>query len=378
MPTLWTNSHAQTIAANFYPPAPEAPVAATEVFETQDGADVVYVDVVGGSCVGEEGRGGVGQGRDVALVIHGLEADSRGIVCKRIASAFVGCGFKVLLFNFRGCFEGEKLPRSCKSYHAGFYEDVVPVLRAAAVAKARIHLVGFSLGSNVMLNMLGDLPAETLAEFNVVSATGISVPYDTASCQRRIDAGLSGITYASRLATSISAKVLALKKNGIEFPPSVSMSRVGAARRIAEIDDAYVAPIFGFKDRFDYYDKIDVRPRLASISVPTYLINARDDPFFDHVDDARGNLSKSLPTVENIGDAPVLIYLPPHGGHCGFVDSDGWNQRRAMYGAREMARFCAHVRDELVRLEKAPAGGGVEDEDVDDRPKKAARHHAKP
>jgi len=73
--------------------------------------------------------------------------------------------------------------------------------------------------------------------------------------------------------------------------------------------------------------------------VPTFLFNAQDDPFFDH------ESGESFPKEHDIGDAPVLFKALKHGGHCGFLDFDGFLERRVPYLPRQIARFFSHVRD---------------------------------
>lgn len=99
--------------------------------------------------------------------------------------------------------------------------------------------------------------------------------------------------------------------------------------------------------------QVDSRKVLKRIAVPTYLINARDDPFFDHAS------GRSLPTPQQIGDAPVLLHLTDHGGHCGFLDKEAFKYKRPCYFQREFARFFAHVRD--ARAKAATEGNGVPD-----------------
>ena len=53
------------------------------------------------------------------------------------------------------------------------------------------------------------------------------------------------------------------------------------ASSIAEFETEYIAPVYGYKDNIDYYQKTSCLYFLESIAVPTLIINAADDPFFD-------------------------------------------------------------------------------------------------
>jgi uncharacterized protein len=307
-------------------------------------------------------------------VLHGLEAGSRAAQTRRIAAALAGAGFHTLLPNFRSCAAEAPLPASATAYHAGFFDDAVTVLRALPPG-VRVWLVGYSLGANVVVNLLGHLAEAGAPALPVVAAAGLSTPWDPASAQRRIDAGVSGLVYARTLAASIARKVVATAAAGVRFPPAMSLARVAAARTIAEIDDAYVAPVYGFAGRAEYYARVDARQHLRRVRVPAYFVGSANDPFFDHGADARGGRSRSLPTAHDVGDAPVMVYTPETGGHCGFPDFDGVARGRPMYGARELARFCAHVRDELDRVEAdgRPAAGEAEGGGEARRPAKRQR-----
>lgn len=40
-----------------------------------------------------------------------------------------------------------------------------------------------------------------------------------------------------------------------KFPEAFDIEKIRAATTIGEFDDGYIAPIYGFKDKYDYYDK---------------------------------------------------------------------------------------------------------------------------
>lgn len=103
------------------------------------------------------------------------------------------------------------------------------------------------------------------------------------------------------------------------FPGSFDIEAIRNATTIGEFDDAYIAKIYGFQDKFDYYAKCGSKQYLKKIHVPTIAINARDDPFIE---------SSSLPTEADVHEAPVRLIFHEYGGHCGFDTSaaprHGW------------------------------------------------------
>eukprot|EP01033_Poteriospumella_lacustris_P000834 gene833-597_t len=95
------------------------------------------------------------------------------------------------------------------------------------------------------------------------------------------------------------------------FPGSFDIDGVRAARTVGDFDEAYIARLYNFKDKFDYYERSGSIRFLQNIRVPTIAFNAVDDPFIE---------AGSLPTEEaHVGDeAPVRLIYHNHGGHCGF------------------------------------------------------------
>ena len=80
-------------------------------------------------------------------------------------------------------------------------------------------------------------------------------------------------------------------------------------RSIYEFDDRIVAPMGGFDSADDYYRRCSAAPRLSSITVPTLLIAASNDPWIP---------SESYFGHEWRSDGPLSVAITPGGGHVGF------------------------------------------------------------
>lgn len=197
----------------------------------------------------------------VAVVLHGLESNADAIVTRRIVAALTESKFKVVAMNFRSCAVGEEMPETLRLYHAGFTEDLETVLDgvrdASILAQFRppdVYLCGFSLGANVMCLLLGR--GRVVKErFGVVAAAGACVPFDPTACQKWLDWGWRGVLYSRRLVGSMQSKFRLAREKGVDVG-ACDRTLVERADRIGKIDDAYIAPVFGFKDRFDYYQKV--------------------------------------------------------------------------------------------------------------------------
>jgi uncharacterized protein len=136
-----------------------------------------------------------------------------------------------------------------------------------------------------------------------------------------------------------------------KFPNAFDIEAIRRCRTIGDFDDAFIAKIYKFEDKTDYYRKTGSKWALPHIRVPAVAINALDDPFIEEA---------ALPHEEDIGaEAPVRVIYHAHGGHCGFVtapeatmnadtgmgESDRGQQPIPSHGwlAEEMGRALSHI-----------------------------------
>jgi len=252
----------------------------------------------------------------VAILSHGLEGCSMNACIRGMAAALVAAGWDVLAWNFRGCGgEANRLPRF---YHSGETGDLAAVIARAAEMYPRIALIGFSLGGNVTLKYLGEAQPHPA----VVAGVGISVPVDLAASSRALDERWANRIYLRRFMKRLVAKVRAKAR---QFPQQFDLAGAERIRSFAEFDGRYTAPLHGFRDAADYWERSSARQFLTRITVPTLLLNARNDPFLAPecfpFDAARANPSLFLETPES-------------GGHVGFLDLghglQPWSERRVV------------------------------------------------
>ena len=92
----------------------------------------------------------------LVILCHGLEGSSKAQYMRGMAKALSSYGFDVVALNFRGCSgEPNKKP---SSYHSGLTSDLDDLLSYVrnSFSYSQIHLLGFSLGGNVILKYLGE------------------------------------------------------------------------------------------------------------------------------------------------------------------------------------------------------------------------------
>lgn len=259
----------------------------------------------------------------VVIICHGLEGSADSEYVKGMAKAFVKRNYDVIAYNYRGC-SGET-NRQLKAYHAGATYDLQTVIDHVLNNHdyQSIHLVGFSLGGNLVLKYVGENP--TGIPKIVKSCVAISVPIDLESCAYEI-AKSHNYIYNQRFMRKLRAKVIA-KKALIQQSPILDYDALLKSKSFLDFDNLFTAPAHGFKDALDYWTQNSAKQFLKNIEVPTLLINALDDPFL---------APEAFPF-----DAPKLnsnfhLLAPKYGGHIGFVQ---FNPEKEFWSEQQTTKF---------------------------------------
>lgn len=250
------------------------------------------------------------------LLLHGLEGSARSGYLVATAAALARRGVVGVGLNFRSC--GGEPNRRADSYHSGRTDDIERAL--AWIARMWPGLpraaIGFSLGGNALLVHLGRRGEES----GLVRAAAVSVPYDLAACSAALDRGI-GRLYARRFLGSLRAKA---RDKAARFPDRVP-ARAARASTMREFDEWLTAPVHGFRDADDYYERASSRRYVGAVAVPTLLLQSADDPLVP---------ASTIPEPRIAANPRLALDLTDAGGHVGFVDRrrpagpDGWMERR--------------------------------------------------
>ena len=291
----------------------------------------------------------------MVVIIHGLESNSNSSLSTNMASQYLDDGFDVVCLNFRGCSGNPN--DTLGGYHLGFTDDLrlfLKVMRDTwgldGYDKRPIYLSGFSLGANVVLKTLGELGEMALTEYNVHGSAVTGAPFDLERNIRFIDApGFNRVVYSGNFLRTLRERAQFQLDQLCESDPMTNAfdyPRTMSATSIADFDDAFIAPVYGFESNIDYYRQSSCLYFLDGIAVPTLIVNAGDDPFFD---------PEFFPwdkSVDGAGQAPIKMVRTEHGGHLGFLFhrpseleiQEGW-PRASSWMPHELGRFIRHVQD---------------------------------
>ncbi len=294
-PPRWLrNRHAQTVYSSLPWAWRSWPELRREALKLPDG-DVTAVDwLVAGDSLPTT--------TPLLVVLHGLEGSAESPYARMLVEAAFQHGWRACVLHFRDCGDYRNLlPRR---YHAGETNDLRHFLKTLEVAgdTGPLLAVGFSLGGNVLMKYLGESGDDTPLR----AACGVSVPLDLHECAKALNKGLSkGYQryLLKRMKRSVAQK---FDRHTAAFDWDRAMN----ARNFAEFDDAVTAPLHGFQNGVDYYDKCSSTHFLRAIQRPTLIVNALDDPFMTPgVIPHRDRLSHE-----------VSLEIAEHGGHVAFID----------------------------------------------------------
>lgn len=238
----------------------------------------------------------------IVIVLHGLEGSTRSGYAAGILHQIHKRGWRGLFMYQRSC-SGvpNRLPRR---YHAGETTDLVTLIEILEKREPTtpIAVVGYSLGGNILLKWLGEMqtPPRQLA-----AAVAVSVPFDLSKATERLTQGFSKVYQFAML----KKMQRSIKRKYLHRQTEYNIRKIVRLKTLREIDRAFTAPLHGFRDVNEYYDKNSSINHLRNIRFPTLILHSYDDPFIT---------SDAVPSPDKISPQ-VTLELSHAGGHVGFV-----------------------------------------------------------
>jgi predicted alpha/beta-fold hydrolase len=290
-PRWLPGGHLQTIYPATFISKPEV-VFRRERWSSPDD-DFVDVDFVDGL-----------PGRPLVVLFHGLEGSSDSHYARAMMAEVKRRGWHGAIPHFRGC-SGE-INLAPRFYHSGDSAELDWILRRLKqrqqdLGATHFYATGVSLGANALLRWLGE--SQHQAEI-VDAACAVSAPLDLAGGGAALASGFNRLYTWVFLRTMRRKSLLKLA----QFPGLFDREAVLAARDLYAFDNVVTAPLHGYRDTDDYWQRASARHVLHDITVPTLVLNARNDPFLP---------ARHLPQTA----APaVLLEYPGQGGHVGFAN----------------------------------------------------------
>jgi predicted alpha/beta-fold hydrolase len=292
------NAHAQTISAYFIPRRAKLLSRNDEprIFDLSAGVRLLA------RCSWQQDRAS----SPTLLIVHGLEGSADSAYMLGTAEKALSAGMNVIRLNLRNCGGTHHLTPAI--YHAGLTDDIRQIVDelTARDRLREIYLVGFSLGGNIMLKLAGEYSGA--APDSIRGVIAVSPSLDLPSCADAIEMR-SNLLYHLSFLWSLKSS---MRRKARLFPDRYDASRLDGVWSIRQFDDAYTAPLAGFRNVADYYSRASALPLIRHISLPTLIIHSKDDPFIPFAPFENGEIA---------ANSNIKLLAPDHGGHVGFVSA---------------------------------------------------------
>ena len=242
--------------------------------------------------------------KNLIILTHGMEGHANQHYMNGMAQTFIAAGFDILAWNQRTC--GKEINTTAGFYHGGCYQDLHQVVSHGLAKKKYqgVFLIGFSLGANITLRYLGERGIKH--PDCIKGAVAISVPCDLKGSSIQIDK-MQNFIYAKYFMKSIREKAkLKWQTTGNNY-----YAKFIKARKISAINEL-MAPLHGFKNAEDYYQKSSSLHVLKHIQLPCLILNALNDPFLP---------ASCYPEKIMKSNPLIRLQTPKYGGHVGFYNS---------------------------------------------------------
>jgi hypothetical protein len=309
---LFPGGHAQTIAGNFLPRKNLLPPPEERLFDVEPGVQVLC------HCHWQAER----TSATTVIVVHGLEGSVESRYMIGTGSKAWAAGMNVVRMNMRNCGDTEHLGPSL--YNSSMSADVEVIVKTLIAEEhlPAIALVGYSMGGNLVLKLLGEWGSD--APPQVKAGVGVSPAMDLAASADALHA-LANRVYEYRFLRSLRRRI---QRKAALYPEHYDVRYLRGLRSIRDFDEQITARYCGFAGAQDYYDRASSANVLGRIAVPTLVLHADDDPFIRVLPQTRQKLLSN----------PHITYIETAaGGHCAFLaEPNGYDGR---WAERQTLRF---------------------------------------
>ena len=241
------------------------------------------------------------------ILFHGLEGSSNSHYSRAWAAWAGQKQWHLAVPHFRGC--SGPLNLAPRAYHSGDHAEIDHILRHLVrqhrqLGNGSVHALGVSLGGNALM-LWAALQGEQAGHW-VNSVTSICSPLDLTASGHALGRGLNRYLYTPYFLRSMLPKARA---KWHQYPGLFDIDALQRVQDLYQFDQYFTAPLHGFHNTEDYWQRASAKPHLRDIRVPASIINSLNDPFIP---------TASLPTPAQVSPTCRLIHTPK-GGHVGHM-----------------------------------------------------------
>jgi predicted alpha/beta-fold hydrolase len=251
--------------------------------------------------------------RGLVVLLHGWEGSANSGYLLMTGQHLIDLGYDVFRLHYRDHGDTHHLNRGV--FHSCRIGEVVGAVGSVRdlYTPERLMVAGFSLGGNFALRVGLRAPE---AGIEVAQLVAVNPVIDPRSTMEAFEAGWS--FYERHF---LKKWRLSLERKQAAFPDLYDFSPCTKMNTLRDVTSFMVEHCTRFGGLYEYLDGYSVAgDRLASMTVPTTIITAEDDPLIP-IGDFKG---LALPTS-------IELEAVPYGGHCGFLEGynlESWLESR--------------------------------------------------
>lgn len=290
---IYRSPHVQTILSHYLPNGEDLAPQEQHIVSLEDQDQIVLAENIPSQLSTQK----------IVLFVHGLGGCYQSSYLVRLNRRFTELGYRCFRMNMRGCGPGWDKAKSPPN--AGRSDDLRQVLEFIRRKHPfnPVTVIGFSMGANILLKMLGEDGHARSGQIEDFIA--VSPPLDlqrSVQCLKKTENQVYSYFFTHLLKKNIRQIQKAI--------PELREYKVDHCRELPELDEAFTAPACGYQSARDYYEDASSLPLLSKIKIPGHIIGAYDDPIID------GSIYRELSPHPNI-----QYSFSEKGGHVAFLSS---------------------------------------------------------
>ncbi|KAG0235698.1 hypothetical protein BGW41_000700 [Actinomortierella wolfii] len=328
-PTLWmTNGHLQTAYAAYKTFSKKYQIPyERELLKMPDGGQV---SIDWSPSLKKQPKTDV----PTLVLLHGLTGGSYQAYIRHLVEVLNNeYGYRCIVFNARSCADTELTTPQlyCGSWTDDLRQAVKHIRKV--LPDAKLMSIGFSLGSNVLMNYMGEEGDN--CEF--MGAMSVGNPFDLMGTCVNMERGWMGKHIYSPTMGGNLKRLFFKHAHLFESLDYIDLEEVRAGRSIRDFDERVTRRVFKYRTVHEYYRMASSCHRILDIRRPFLCLNAEDDPIAIEECIAR----------DEIKENPFgLLATTSRGGHLGWFEGFFSPTR---WCTKPLAEFCHAMFDADIR-----------------------------
>ncbi|KAG0264605.1 hypothetical protein DFQ27_001126 [Actinomortierella ambigua] len=275
------------------------------------------------------------------VILHGLTGGSYEAYIRHLVEVLnEKHGYRCIVFNARAC---ANTPLTTPQLYCGSWTDdlrqAVKHIRQQ-LPDAKLMSIGFSLGSNVLMNFMGEEGED--CEF--MGAMSVGNPFDLMGTCVNMERGWMGKHIYSPTMGGNLKRLFFQHAHLFKSVDYIDLDEVAAGKSIRDFDERVTRRVFKYRTVHEYYRMASSCQRILDIRRPFLCLSAEDDPIAIEQCIAR----------DEIKENPFgLLATTSRGGHLGWFEGF-WSPTR--WCTRPLAEYCCAMFEADVRSLKDSHG----------------------